>query len=210
MLAEFEELELELLTAEASCDALLLLLDFDDCEAFAALEFADEFADLDAFAAKLLFELKLLAAADWLAAVAVAAVVPEALLVELAAAAPLDAPAALFAEPEVVAPLLPTLDGLLNIELLVAFEVPPVGAEALSAEPALLAALLLVLPLFAAALKFAAPDFTSLALFALLDVEAFVDAFDLFELLEADAVLVLAALLLALWFAAKFLLAVEL
>jgi hypothetical protein len=70
------------------------------------------------------------------------------------------------------------------------------------AEAALLALLLavelLVLPLLAEALLFAAADLTSLAVFAVVDEEASVVAWVLFELLDADAESMAEALLLAL------------
>jgi hypothetical protein len=72
------------------------------------------------------------------------------------------------------------------------------------AEAALLALLLavelLVLPLLAEALLFAAADFTLLAVSALLDEEASVAAFVLFALLDAEDMSVEEALLLALAF----------
>lgn len=134
----------------------------------------------------------------------------DALEVPLLAEAPLDAPAALFAEPEVVEPFEPLLAGLLKVELLVAFDVPFVPAEADSVDPALLLAPLLVLPLLAEALRLAAPDFAALALSAALAVEELVAEVALLELLEADELLAFDALLAELSFAERVWLALEL
>lgn len=68
------------------------------------------------------------------------------------------------------------------------------------------AALLLVLPLLADALSVEDADFTLLAFCALLEVEALVVASDLFALLEAEDMSVVALLLLALAFSAALLL----
>jgi hypothetical protein len=109
--------------------------------------------------------------------------------VEFDAIAPFEALAALFAEPDVVAPLAPMFAGLLNVELLDALDVPLVPAEADSAEPAALAAPLLVLPLVAEAFKVLEPALVALAFRAALAVEELVAEFALVELLAADWVL---------------------
>ena len=99
--ALFVALLLALLEAEAFCEALLLLEDFASCAAFADDEFEVAFADFDAFAVELTFELELLAAADWLALFFVLASMLAAFLLALFADALLDALALLAASPEV-------------------------------------------------------------------------------------------------------------
>lgn len=98
---------------------------------------------------------------------------------------------------------------LADVELLAALALLAWFAEALFVELAF-AVSLLVLPLLADALSVEAADFTLLAFCALLEVEAFVVASDLFALLEAEDMSVVALLLLALAFWAALLLEVAL
>jgi hypothetical protein len=98
---------------------------------------------------------------------------------------------------------------LADVALLAALALLAWLAEALSVELAL-AALLLVFPLLAEALSVEAADFTLLAFCALLEVEALAVASDLFALLEAEDMSVVALLLLALAFWAALLLEVAL
>ena len=86
-----------------------------------------------------------------------------------------------------------------DVELLAALALLAWFAEALFVEFAF-AVSLLVLPLLADALSVEAADFTLLAFCALLDVEALLDDADLFALLEAEDISVVALLLLALAF----------
>lgn len=195
---------------EACWDALSSLDDFADCAALAEVEFAVASADFDASADELTFELELLAAAAWLVWLDASVSVREELLVALLADAPLDALRLSAAVPEVVDVLLPLEDGLLNAELPTDVEEPSVPAAAVFEVPLWLEVLLLVLALLAEALSFAAADFTSLAVFVLLDDEVLVVALVLFTLSDADDVLVDDALLLAFSVSDALLLAVVL
>lgn len=134
----------------------------------------------------------------------------DALEVELLADAPFEALAESFAEPEVVESLAPLLAGLLNVEPIVAADVPLAPADALSFEPALLEAPLLVLPFVAEAVWVSVLPFPALALIVSFEPELELDVLTLFEPLEADDVSVLDAVLLELSLAAAFLVAVEL
>lgn len=201
---------LALFEAEAFCEALLLLDDFDHCEAWADDELEVEFAFLALLDAELTFDAELLAAADWLALLDASVSVLEELLVPLLADAPLDALRLLAALPEVVDVLPPLDDGLLNDELPTDVDDPFVPAEAVFEVELELAVSLLLLALLADALWFAAADFTLLAVFAALDDEASVVAELLFPLLAADDMFAEEALLLALSLSAAFLLEVVL
>lgn len=176
--------------------------------------------------ALLLPELLADALLDALALLAASPLLPEALWVAveldaLLAAADLVVPLFLFApwpvshEEEALwlaalaASVEPFDDVLADVELLAALEFLAWLAELVSVAFEL-AALLLVLALFAAALLVDAADFTSLACCALLAVEAFDVVSEVLALLEAEDIFVDAAYLLALAFSAAFLLAVAL
>lgn len=96
-----------------------------------------------------------------------------------------------------------------DVTLLAALAFLASFAEA-ALEALLLAVELLVLPLLAEALSFAAADFTLLEVFALLEVEASVLAWDLLALLDAEDISAADALLLALALSDALLLAVVL
>ncbi|GAC1422421.1 MAG: hypothetical protein NVSMB62_18090 [Acidobacteriaceae bacterium] len=117
---------------------------------------------------------------SWPVELEVAEAVLDASYVEFPADAPFDALALLFEEPEVVEALPPLFAGLLKVALLAALEVPAEPALAYSDDPALLEAPLLVLALVDAVLRVAAPVSASVVRRALLWVDEFDAAFDLF------------------------------
>ena len=112
------------------------------------------------------------------------------------AVAPLLALAVWSAEPEVVEALAPLLDGLANVELSDALEVPFLFAVAYSDEPAVLPDALSVLALLPEAPKVVAPEFALVASTAPLDVSPAEKDFEADAAFENDEPLMLVSLLL--------------
>jgi hypothetical protein len=172
-----------------------------DSVSFAALEDAALVAKLSVLAAlafKLWLEEWFKLAANVAAALVPLVVVLELLLVPLLAEAPLAAVVVLLAVPtfdEVLPPLEPLL---LNVELPIEEELPPVAAVALFAVVPELDVLLFVFALFAEAFNDAAVDLTLLAVSAAFSARALVVELDLLALLAAEADSVAEAVLLAL------------
>jgi len=200
LVAELVVWLLELLEADALCDALFREAELASCAALAEVEFVAAFFVLAAFEAELTFDAELLVDAELLALLAALVAVFEVLPVPALAVPPLDALRLSAALPEVVDVLPPLEDGLLNDELPTDVEDPVEVAVAVFKVLLELAVLLLELALFAAALPVEDADFTLLAFCALLAVEALVEVSDLFALLEAEDISVVALLLLALAF----------
>jgi hypothetical protein len=203
--AVFVALALAELEDSEFCEALFSDSDDARCELLEAAVFRLAFSDAAAFADELLFDEAFSVSADWLALFAVF----EAVL-ELPPVALVDVP--LLVVERLSAPL-PTVDDVAPrlVPLLLFDELPidealPGLVEAAVAVVALEAAvLLLVLPLFAAALSVSEADFTLLAVFALFADTASVAPKDLVELFAAEFVSVDPELLLALSVWALFL-----
>lgn len=146
------------------------------CAALEDAAWVAKSSDLDAFAARLLFEARFKLPVNEAAALEAVVFVAAALLVPLVADPPLAAWVLLAALPT-VSDVLPPLDEVLfDAELPFVPALPPVAAAAVFAVEPELDVPLLEFALFAAASNVAAADLSSLAVRAALDAKEFVVA----------------------------------